>query len=402
MRLVPLLVVMAWLAGAARASAQALPTEAISVAGGRVVFGGEVFVTYGEDDPGWFNYTDYEFSALRNVRASLSTEVRASRRVQFLAEVRLDHGEHVSAYALFVRLRPMPDRRFDIQLGRVPPTFGAFSRTTYAYDNIVIGQPLAYQYLLSLRTDAVPRNADDLLRMRGDGWLTGYPIGNTSRAPGVPLFNSNRYDTGVQVHGVKGAVEWTGAITTGSLSDPRVDDNNGRPQVAGRITWQAAPALRFGASGARGPWLDDSLNPSLPPGDTAADYAQSAVGVDLEASSGPWLARTEYLHASWRLPEFGAPVIAEPVQARSLIVEGRYRLWPGASLAARADWLDFDDLTGSTATLPWEAPVRRIESAFTMALLRNVTAKVAWQVNRRDGGDVRHDSLWAGQVVYWF
>ncbi len=392
----------AWLAGAVPASAQILPTESVSLAGGRVVFGGEIFVTVGEDDPGWFNYTDYEYSTLRNVRASLATEVRASRRIQLLAELRLDHGEYLSAYALFVRVRPWPDRRFDVQLGRVPPTFGAFSRTVYAYDNVVIGLPLAYQYLMTLRTDAVPRTADGLLAQRGNGWRSGFTVGSAERGPGVPLVNANRYDTGVQVHGVNGPFEWTTAITTGSLSDPRVSDNNGRPQIAARATWQLGPAVRIGASGAHAAWLDESLAPALPDGDDPSRYRQAAYGVDAEASAGRWLFRGEWLHASWGLPAIAAPLITEPVATHSVILEGRVKLWPGAAIATRADWLDFDDLTGSTQTLPWEAPVQRLESALSMALLRNVTTKVAWQVNRRDGGRIRHDSLWAGQIVYWF
>ena len=77
-------------------------------------------------------------------------------------------------YALYVRVRPWPDARFDIQAGRVPPTFGAFARRIYASDNLLIGYPLAYQYLTSLRPDALPANADELLRMRGRGWLSSF------------------------------------------------------------------------------------------------------------------------------------------------------------------------------------------------------------------------------------
>jgi hypothetical protein len=399
---VPLLHVLASLLLAARVSAQGLPAEPVAIAGGRVVFGGEAFVTYGEDDPGWFNYTDYEFSALRNVRLSLATEVRPSTRLQVLAEVRLDHGEHLSAYALFARIRPWPDRRFDVQIGRVPPTFGAFRRTVYAYDNALIGQPLAYQYLLTLRSDSVPIDADELLRARGNGWLVGYAVGNPERGPGVPLFNSNLYDTGVQVHGVAGVVEWTGAVTAGSLSDPQLSDNNGRPQAVGRVTVQLGPAVRLGASGARGAWLDESLDASLPAGRTASDYRQEAVAVDAEVSSGRWLGRAEWIRASWRLPALAAPVIADPLVAESLIVEGRVKIWPGVSVAARADTMQFSDLAGSTETLPWEAPVRRLEAAVNYAITRNIGTKVAWQRNRRDGGRVRHDSLLAGQLLYWF
>ena len=53
-------------------------------------------------------------------------------------------------------------------------TFGAFARRTYANDNPLIGYPLAYQYLTSLRPDAVPATADALafaepVVARGDG-----------------------------------------------------------------------------------------------------------------------------------------------------------------------------------------------------------------------------------------
>src|SRR5690606_16766734 len=162
--------------------------------------------------------TDYEYNALRNVRVGLATEVRASSRLQVLAEIRLDHGDRLTPYALFVRIRPWPERRFDIQAGRVPPTFGAFTRTVYAYDHLVIGQPLAYQYLLSPQPDAIPSTADDVHRMRGRGWESSFPLGNRTPSPGLSIVSTAKYDTGLQAHGVLGRVEWIGSVTTGSLS----------------------------------------------------------------------------------------------------------------------------------------------------------------------------------------
>ena len=399
MRLLTLVVCLA-IAGDVRA--QALPSEPISVANGRFVFGAEMFATIGDADPGFFNYTDYEYSALRNVRLAMSTQIRASRRVQVLAEVRLDHGDELWPYALFVRVRPWPERRFDIQAGLVPPTFGAFTKTVYAYNNLVIGQPLAYQYLLSIKPDALPRTADDLLRMRGRGWLSDFPVGDTTSSPGIPIVNTARFDTGVQVHGLAGRFEWTGAVTTGSLSDPRVGDNNGRPQLAARLVAQVAPGFRIGTSVSRGPWLDDALNAHLPQGRRARDFVQSAVAADAELSHGAWLARAEYLQSAWDVPATGTPAIDEAVVARSLIVEGRYRLWPGVSLSARGDGLWFSDLAGRSAAAPWEANQRRLETALSVAVTRNILVKGAWQRNRRDGGRVRHDSLLAAQIVYWF
>ena len=399
MRLVTFVLCMI-LAGNARA--QSLPSEPISVGNGRFVFGGEFFGTFGSEDPGFFNYNDYEYNALRNVRLSVSTEVRASRYVQALAEVRLEHGDQLSAYAMFLRIRPWPERRFDVQVGRIPPTFGAFSKTIYAYNNVVIGQPLAYQYLLSLRTTALPATSDDLLRMRGRGWLSDFPVGDTSRGAGVPIVNTSRYDTGIQVHGVASRIEWTGSVTTGSLSDPLVGDNNGRPQFAGRVVARALPGLALGMSAARAAWLDESLDDALAGTARAREFVQAAVALDAEISHGPWLARTEWLRSSWSMPALGVPAINEPVVAQSLIVEGRYRLLPGLSLGVRGDGLWFTELEGTSEIDTWEANVRRLEAAIGYSITRNITAKFAWQRNRRDGGRLRHDTLLAGQLVYWF
>ena len=390
------------LAIAGDVGAQALPSAPISVANGRFVFGAEMFATVGDADPGFFNYTDYEYSALRNVRLAMSAEIRAARRVQFLAEVRLDHGTELWPYALFVRVRPWPERRFDIQVGLVPPTFGAFTKAVYAYNNVVIGQPLAYQYLLSIKPDGVPRTADDLLRMRGRGWLSDFPVGDATSGPGIPIVNTARFDTGVQLHGVAGRIEWTGAVTTGSLSDPRVADNNGRPQFAARVVAQLAPGLRIGGSAARGPWLDSALDDDLPDGQRARDFMQTAVAADAEMSHGAWLARAEFLQSAWGMPSIGTPAIDDALVARSLIVEGRYRLWPGVSVAARGDRLWFSELAGTSGVQAWEADQRRLETALSVAITRNIVAKGAWQRNRRQGGRVRHDSILAAQLVYWF
>ena len=49
----------------ALASAQLLPQETVSLAGGRLTVGGDITATVAPDDEGQFNYTDYERSALQ-------------------------------------------------------------------------------------------------------------------------------------------------------------------------------------------------------------------------------------------------------------------------------------------------------------------------------------------------
>ena len=379
-----------------------MPTEPVSLGDGRVVIGADVTATFASEDPGFFNYTDYEYSALRNLRVGVTAEVRASSRLQFLGEVRIDHGNRLQPFALFARIRPWPARRFDIQVGRIPPTFGAFGRSAYGTANLLIGTPLAYQYLTSLRPDALPRTIDDLVRMRGRGWLANYPLGNTAADRGLPFVNSVRWDTGVQLHGVNGMIEWSGAITTGSLSNPRVDDDNDGRQVAGRVVLRPTPALAVGGSVARGAFLSRSLETALLEGRRVEDGVQQAYGVDAEYAQGRFLARSEVLWSTWTLPVPLTSAEDETLGATSVLVEGRYRILPGIQLAARAERLGFERVQAPAGWLAWDAPVRRFEIGAGYSVVRNVTLKASWQRNLRPGTRVPHDSLWAGQIVYWF
>ena len=383
------------------ATAQVLPEEPISLAGGHVVFGAEVTATIAPDDPGFFNYTSYEFSALRNLRMGVSAEIRANDRVQVLGEVRLDQGRVLEAYGLFVRVRPWPSRRFDIQAGRIPPTFGALSRTSYGSSNILVGQPLAYQYLTSIRADALPATADDLLRMRGRGWLSHFPVGNTVDAPGLPLVNTSRWDTGVQAHGVTGMIEWTGSVTAGSLSDPKFRDNNAGRQVAGRAVVRPTAGSVFGVSASRGAWLNDTLETEIAGAD-AARAQQIAFGGDAEYSYGPFLVRGEAIRSSWRMPQFGSLRLAEPLVAIASLIEGRYKIRPGLYVAMRGDRLDFSKVRGTAGLAEWDAQTWRFETGAGYSVTRNILVKGVWQKNGRDGGRVRKDAFFAGQVLYWF
>ena len=400
--MVPVLLALSFvLASATALAAQVVPTEPITAADGRVVLGAELTATFASEDPGFFNYTDYEYSALRNVRASLLAEVRATRRLQFLGELRVDHGDHVQPFALYVRIRPWPERRFDVQAGRIPATFGAFGRGSYGTANLLIGTPLAYQYLTSLRPDALPAHADDLLRMRGRGWLSTFPLGVTTPDRGLPIVNTVRSDTGVQAHGVNGMFEWTGAVTTGSLSNPRVRDDNGARQLAGRVVARPLASFAVGASVARAAYVSRIVEDYVE-NLRAEDGTQRAVGFDAEFSAGRFLARGEVIHTEWRLPLTLEGTPDRNLGARSVLAEARYRVFPGVQIAGRAERLTFSRLQLTGADQAWEAAVRRIELGGSYSIIRNVIVKGSWQHNTRDGGRIRNDSLLATQLVYWF
>src|SRR5436190_1440754 len=184
----------------APADAQVLPSEPITFGDGRVTLGGDISATYGSEDPGFFNYTDYDYSTLRMLRIDIAATISAGDHVAILGEVRTENFSNLLPYALYLRYRPWMDKDVSIAVGRVPPTFGAYPRRSYGADNPLIGYPLGYQYLTTLRPDSLPANADELLRKRGLGWLDRFSIGDQALDQGVPLASAFRWDTGVQFH----------------------------------------------------------------------------------------------------------------------------------------------------------------------------------------------------------
>lgn len=389
--------IAALLAAPVLASAQAWPHGPVVVdlgGAGRLVVGGEASAAAGaRDDTGFFNYTGYEHNTLRMVRLALAARWQPSRRLAVLGDIRSENLETPTPYALFVRLTPFTSIPLDVQAGRIPPVFGRFARHAYAADNPLIGYPLAYQYLTSLRADAVPGTPADLLRMRGRGWLVNYPVGDRAPGPGLPVISAFRYDTGVQARYAPGMLDVAAAVTMGTLSNPLVNDDNGGRQVALRAGAEPIAGLIAGVSASRGAWLSDAVLPEA--GD--ASYRQDALGVDAEYSRDRWLVRGEVIQSRWSLPS-----IAERLTARTGFVEGRVRLHPRVFAAARVDRLAFSKIPNGEAGAAWDYPVTRVEAGGGWYFMRNLVGKATWQHNWRDGGRTRQKSFVSAQVLFWF
>jgi hypothetical protein len=391
------------------AGAQDWPDRPLSLADGRVTVGGDATLTVGTSDPGYFNFTDYERSALRLVRFDVVATVRANEHLSFLTELRAegDSGAghwNAGAYAAYVRVQPWTSRAFEVQAGRIPTAFGGFTRQTYGSSNLLIGYPLAYQYLTSLRADAIPRTADDLVSMRGRGWYAYYPVGAEYWEHGVPLMSVFKYDTGVLAKvGLPAArADITASLTAGTLSNPGLGDGNGRPQVAARLVARPLPGLLVGVSGASGAFIEQDVRDVLPGGAGERQYRQRAFGADAEVSRGYWLVRTELVSTAWQLPALDAPRIERPLRATAWLTEGRYKLAPGLYVAARYDRMVFNRVASSQGPIPWEAGLWRVEAGAGYSVRRNVTVKGSYQYNRREGGRETVARLAAAQVVLWF
>jgi hypothetical protein len=349
------------------------------------------------DDDAFFNYTDYEHSTLRQVRLRLMLETRLPARWDVLGEIRVEN-DLLNAPALFVRWQPWASRPFHAQAGRLPLTIGAFARRAYGSDNLLVGVPLVYQYLTSVRPDALPQTPDDVLRMRARGWRPSYPVGSTALTPGLPIVAYSRGDTGLQAQWT--ADSWTAAasVTRGTPADPRVRDNNSGVTVASRIAIVRPSGLTVGVSASRGSWVGRGVTSLLPTGQQNRGTSQTLVGLDTEFARGHWILRGEWWHS-----RFGVPTLTQALGATGGFAEARYRFLPRWQVSARADRLTFSRITGeSVVPTPWDAPMWRVEGAVGYRISRHFDLRAGYQHNWREAGRVRQRGFPTLQALVWF
>jgi hypothetical protein len=383
------------------AASRASGADVFSWGEARFILGGEASGSAAFGDEGWFNETDYSHSLMHLARFSLLGELRVGSRVAVLSEVRSENLEAPEVYALYLRLRPWPTRSFDVQAGRIPPVFGAYPRRRYAADNPLIGAPLVYQYLTTIRADAVPATADELLAVRGNGWLVGYSVGSPYPAPGVPVVSAARWDTGVELHAGSEPIEASVAVTRGTLCCPRAGDDNDGKQVSARVAVHPALGLVLGLSAAEGEYLSREVKDVLP-ASSVGTFRQRSLGFDVEWSRGYWILRAEAIWSRWDVPAIESPLLHGPLPATGAFLEGRYKLAPGVYVAGRVDRLGLGTIVGTQGPLSWDAPVSRLEAGVGVSPLRNLWLKAVYQHNWRDGGYVRSQGVAAAQISWWF
>jgi hypothetical protein len=212
----------------------------------------------------------------------------------------------------------------------------------------------------------------------------------------------------VQVRWAAPRVSFAAAVSQGTLSNPRVRDDNSGKQVSARVEARPVLGLVLGASAARGDYLTRGAAAALPEAARQASRAQQAFGLDAEFSRGHWLVRSEGILSRWSVPPIDEPLVPSALRAWAVFVEARRKIRPGLFAAARFDHVGFSRLTASPAygsTTPtqttWEAPVSRLEVGAGFSLRRNVMLKAAVQQNWRQGG-YRSERIAAVQTLFWY
>lgn len=266
------------------------------------------------------------------------------------------------------------------RVGLAPSPMGGFGlRSTYFNANPTVGLPLLWQY----RTNVAGDGTSTVASLTGS---TGEPGG------GVPILYDACWNVQWELMGEVGDLEYSIALTPGSVSNPikaRFVDGS---QWLGRVGYGLIPGLRIGFSGAHGPYLthpepDGAGN--LPYTQDPGDYDETLLGGDLEYGQGPLLVYAELFAA-----RFETPLVAERLAATGGYLEVRFDFLPGWYAAARAGGLFFGDIvtdpqSGSTA--PWDDDTRRTELALGRRMSREVLVKLDWQrTTTRDAGFVQN------------
>ena len=262
------------------------------------------------------------------------------------------------------------------------------SRHATAAATSLIGQPLAYQYLTSIRPDALPATTDDLLRMRGRGWLSNFPVGNLRRGPGPAARQQPAAGTpACRRTASTGMVEWTGSVTAGSLSDPRLRRQQRRPAGGRpRVSCGRRAALASACRSSRGAWLNER----------ARRRAGRRASVDRSRQQrrrrrrgvsrpGRFLVRGEAIRSTWTMPAFGDAAARRAAAWRSsMLVEGRYRSLPGVLRrgARRAPRLQQDVATTRGPQPMGSADVALRDRRRLFADRATSSSRASWQRNR--------------------
>ena len=183
------------------------------------------------------------------------------------------------------------------------------------------------------------------------------------------------------------------AVTQGTISNPRVRDDNSGKQLAARLGLRPAFGWVLGVSGARGEYVTDDVTSIT--GDTGY---QTAFGFDLEFSRNYFVLRAETIWSQWDAPTLETGALG----GLGFYIEASYKISLGFYVAARVDRISFDHVDSADGAITWDSSISRIEVGAGYYFHRQLLAKVSYQYNERDAGRFTTRGIPAVQLLFWF
>ena len=294
-------------------------------------------------------------------------------RIAFFGELLYDNGTALRVNGAYVVINSLLEYQgVNLKAGLIPSPFGNYSlRSTYFNLNPLIGVPLMWHYKTPMPTAMYPTNTglhEEKEKINAEGYA---PIGYDAC-----------WDTGVELFGDLGRLEYSLALTDGAMSSPRAGDNEGRQLIA-RLGFNFTAGSRLGFSVARGP----HFLPSAATNDDkrVEDFQATVAGIYAQYIVNHLQLYGELVRSTWEAPP--AYLAEGQAHANAGYLEGRYDFLVRWYLAARLDFITYSLIDNPAAGKdePWGDDLRRLETGLGYRLSREAIVKLVYQKN-----DYRH------------
>jgi len=335
-----------------------------------------------EDDATNVNFR--QTSNLDASRVRLFVDAQVDEDIAFFTQFALSHYNDFFIYGAYLRFDRIGGSGANLHAGLIPSTVGSWGPRTYSDRNPLVGVPLLWNHHTSLNPRAVQASVDDLRAAR-----------DTRTSAGLPVLYDNCWNTGAELWGEAGPLDWSVGVLSGSVTAPTRETTKDVPQVTARVAWSQGPELVVGASGWTGPYL--ARDAAALGGRSSDDYLNSGGGVDLA-----WTHRLLEVHSEVMVTTWEHPTLPR-LTATSGYVEGKLKVRTRWYVAGRFGFVEPGDVTDSSGdSVPWDYPVRRVESGVGFRAAPHVTVKAVSQVNRFQGSSALDEEHYLLQLSAGF
>ncbi|MGB5106931.1 MAG: hypothetical protein WBP29_12165 [Candidatus Zixiibacteriota bacterium] len=325
------------------------------------------------------NKTFKGFSNFDYVRARLFFDAQPSEKVSVFTQVLVNNSEF-QLYGAYVRLSKIGGANVNLHAGLIPNTVGLWGPRAYSDKNPLIGQPLMYLYHTALSPTQYQTTNEQLFAMRGEGY-DHY---------GLPIIYDPCWNTGLEVFGSAGMLDWSVGALSGSVSAPRIQPEKDVPQLTGKLGLYFSPVFSLSFSGFAGPYMDDasiffsaeeteySKLTAVNLSHETKDYLNLGGGFGAHYDYGMLEMYSEAFFARWEHPVF------ENLDVYSAYFDARYKLAPQWFVAGRIETMRFSehDFGETIGKQDWDYPLNRFELGVGYRIDQSVLLKVITQIVR--------------------
>jgi hypothetical protein len=386
-----------------------IPSFASDRFGAEMIVDGTFFQVHQSETPYLGSGSERFFNGRGILRASLSINSYLSLfyegrydQLEPLSDLNVleGHGYGYPVLQGFLRYSTKLPTGLTLQFGKFGSPFGHYLTEDYPNLNPLITAPLIYTHTATVRSDRIPLDAYDLVRWQYYNTSNPYPY--SRQYDGQPILNYP-YPTGVMAYGDWAKLDYRFAAVNSSLANPINIGNPGQhlQWVAG-AGYSPLSRLRIGTSLAKGPYLDSSVQSSLPAGARITDFNQSALGFDLQFSMNHLEIQSELVFNSYQVPN-----IYKSLGTTGYYIQVIQTLAPRIYVAVRWDQLISDRLTTYyydeyDSSYRFDSNVNSLEIALGVRITEKMLLKTAYQYRPTDGIYSYHQNNLGMQLVYSF